>query len=58
MVCLLGSSLSSSRGTLRMNGVGEKERERGTRLGCVVESGDSLFFFFLLELLYSKLVHF
>ena len=34
-------------GTLRMNGIGERERERVTRRGCLqglAESGNALFF--------------
>ena len=43
-----GPAPAGSRGTLRMNGVGKRERkrnrERETRLGCAAESGNALFF--------------
>ena len=37
---------AGSRGTLRMNGISERDRdrERDTRRGCAAESGKSLFF--------------
>ena len=52
-----GPASAGSRGTLRMNGVGERkrERERETRQG-VQQSLANLYF--LPQLLYSKLVHF
>ena len=43
-----GPASAGSRGTLRMNGVGEKKRERETRLevcSSLAESGKSLFFY-------------
>ena len=60
MLCR-GPAPAGSRGTLRMNGVGERERERErereTRPGCAAESGVWRLLFFTIAFI-PEVVHF